>query len=38
VASILKKSALKTVKKASDDFPHPSQVLTLQIPIVYKLH
>jgi len=38
VASILKKSALKTVKKASDDFPHPSQILTLQIPIVYKLH
>ncbi len=38
VASILKKSALKTVKKASSSFPHPSEVLTLQIPIVYKLH
>lgn len=37
VASILKKSALKTVRKASDSFPHPSEVLTLQIPIVYKL-
>jgi protein TonB len=38
VASILKKSALKTVKKASNSFPKPSQALTLQIPIVYKLH
>jgi len=38
VSSILKKSALKTVKKASYSFPKPSQVLTLQIPIVYKLH
>jgi len=38
VASILKKSALKTVKKASYSFPKPSQALTLQIPIVYKLH
>jgi len=38
LASLLKKSALKTVQKASLSFPHPSEVLTLQIPIVYKLH
>ena len=37
VASILKKSARKTVEKASSSFPHPAQVLSLQIPIVYKL-
>ena len=38
VASILKKSARKTVEKASSSFPHPQEVLSLQIPIVYKLH
>jgi len=38
LASILKKSARKTVEKASMSFPHPAQALTLQIPIVYKLH
>jgi len=38
LSSILKKSAIKTVKKASNSFPHPSQVLALRIPIVYKLH
>ncbi|MDF1880155.1 energy transducer TonB [Sulfurimonas sp. MAG313] len=38
VSSILKKSAIKTVKRASASFPHPSQILALRIPIVYKLH
>jgi len=38
LSSILKKSAVKTVKKASVDFPRPSEVLALRIPIVYKLH
>jgi len=38
LSSILKKSAIKTVKKASNSFPRPSQVLALRIPIVYKLH
>jgi len=38
LSSILKKSAIKTVKKASGSFPKPSQVLALRIPIVYKLH
>lgn len=38
LSSILKKSAIKTVKKASSSFPRPSQVLALRIPIVYKLH
>jgi|GEM_PF-6791262 len=38
LSSILKKSAIKTVRKASSSFPHPSQVLALRIPIVYKLH
>jgi len=38
LSSILKKSAIKTVRKASFSFPHPHQVLALRIPIVYKLH
>ena len=38
LSSILKKSAIKTVRKASDSFPHPKEVLALRIPIVYKLH
>lgn len=38
LSSILKKSAIKTVQKASSAFPHPSEVLALRIPIVYKLH
>lgn len=38
LSSILKKSAIKTVKRASSSFPHPSEVLALRIPIVYKLH
>lgn len=38
LSSILKKSAIKTVEKASSSFPKPSQVLALRIPIVYKLH
>ncbi len=38
VSSILKKSAIKTIQRASVDFPHPSEVLALRIPIVYKLH
>ena len=38
LSSVLKKSAIKTVKKASSSFPKPSQVLALRIPIVYKLH
>lgn len=37
VASILKRSAVKTIKAASSDFPHPKQTLALQIPIVYSL-
>lgn len=38
LSSILKKSAIKTIKKASFSFPHPQEVLALRIPIVYKLH
>ncbi|MFC2073915.1 energy transducer TonB [Campylobacterota bacterium] len=38
LASILSKAAIKTVQKASVSFPHPKQVLALQIPIVYKLN
>jgi len=38
VASILKKSAIKTVEKASSSFPHPKVALALRIPIVYKLN
>ncbi len=38
VASILKKSAINTVKKASSSFPHPKETLALRIPIVYKLN
>jgi protein TonB len=38
LSAILKKSAIKTVKKASSDFPRPTRVLALRIPIVYKLH
>lgn len=38
VSSILKKSAIKTVEKASSSFPHPKVTLALRIPIVYKLH
>jgi len=38
LSSILKKSAIKTVQKASNSFPHPKEVLALRIPIVYKLH
>jgi len=37
VSSILKKSAIKTIKKASQKFPHPHTVLALSIPISYKL-
>lgn len=37
-AAILKKSARKTIEKASVDFPHPETTLALQIPIVYKLN
>lgn len=37
-AAILKKSARKTIEKASADFPHPEMTLALQIPIVYKLN
>lgn len=37
-AAILKKSALKTIEKASTSFPHPETTLALQIPIVYKLN
>lgn len=37
-AAILKKSARKTIEKASADFPHPETTLALQIPIVYKLN
>lgn len=38
IASILKKSAIKTVQKASSSFPHPKETLALRIPIVYKLY
>ena len=38
IASILKKSAIKTVRKASSSFPHPKETLALRIPIVYKLY
>ena len=38
LASILSKAAIKTVQKASESFPHPKEVLALQIPIVYKLN
>ncbi len=38
IASILSKAAIKTIQKASASFPHPKQVLALQIPIVYKLN
>lgn len=38
IASILSKAAIKTVQKASESFPHPKEVLALQIPIVYKLN
>ena len=38
LSSVLKKSAIKTVEKASFSFPHPQEVLALRIPIVYKLH
>ena len=38
LSSILKKSAIKTIEKASYSFPHPQEVLALRIPIVYKLH
>ena len=38
IASILKKSAIKTVQKAALSFPHPKQALALRIPIVYKLN
>jgi len=38
IASILKKSAIKTVQKASSSFPHPKEALALRIPIVYKLY
>lgn len=38
VSSVLKKSAIKTVKKASTSFPHPKVTLALRIPIVYKLN
>ncbi len=37
-ASILKKSAIKTIRRASSSFPHPHETLALQIPIVYKLN
>ncbi len=37
-AAILKKSARKTIEKASTHFPHPETTLALQIPIVYKLN
>ncbi|MBE0499382.1 MAG: energy transducer TonB [Campylobacterales bacterium] len=37
-AAILKKSARKTIEKASADFPHPETTLALQIPIVYTLN
>lgn len=37
VASILKKSAVKTIEKASSSFPPTQETLSLQIPIVYKL-
>lgn len=37
VASILKKSAVKTIEKASVHFPSTKETLSLQIPIVYKL-
>ena len=37
VASILKKSAIKTIQKASASFPKTQDALRLQIPIVYKL-
>ena len=38
IASILKKSAIETVEKASSSFPHPKVTLALRIPIVYKLN
>lgn len=38
IASILKKSAIRTIEKASPFFPHPKETLALRIPIVYKLH
>ena len=37
-AVILKKSARKTIEKASADFPRPETRLALQIPIVYTLN
>ncbi len=37
ISSILKRSAVKTIKKASAGFPHPSEVLALSIPIIYSL-
>lgn len=37
-ASILKKSAIATVEKASSSFPRPKVTLALRIPIVYKLN
>ncbi len=38
IASVLSKAAIKTVLKASVSFPHPKEVLALQVPIIYKLN
>jgi len=37
ITSILKKSAIKTIKKASSSFPHPKMTLALSLPVVYTL-
>lgn len=37
VDNILKQSAIKTITRAADSFPHPQTMLALSIPISYKL-
>ena len=37
LTSILKKSAIKTIQKASSSFPHPKMTLALSLPVVYTL-